>query len=110
MEAKKTGHASHDKVVEQMTPKKEGHNSQLMNERVQEIFDEFMKLEEDKKEITKHQRELKAKAKLEYGILSDVFAHEIRLKKKEKRRKKKEKRGGTKRKKTKKTKKSYRGK
>jgi len=59
---------------------KEGHNSGV-NAPLVGIFDEFMDLEEKKKELAKAQRDLHARAKTEFDVQSAVFSHEIRLRK-----------------------------
>lgn len=72
---KKTGHASHDKVMQQAT-KTPGINTVL-----KDMVETYLKYEEDKKLINKAQREIRAKAKEEHGILSSVWSAEIRMRK-----------------------------
>ena len=57
-----------------------GHNGKV-NEALVEILDTYMSMEEDKKQIGKSQRDLRAKAKTEHGVESAVFNHEIKLRK-----------------------------
>lgn len=61
----------------------EGHNSGQVNEALQDIFADYLKLEEDSKAINKAKRDLRAKAKSEHGVASSVFNHEIKLQKME---------------------------
>jgi hypothetical protein len=63
-------------------PATEGHNSTgLINEPLLQIFTDWEALELQKKEITKAQNQLKAKAKTEHNIPKMNFAQEIRLRK-----------------------------
>lgn len=57
-----------------------GHNSHK-NPAVIKIFDEYISIDEKKKEMSKHQRQIKARAKDEFGISKRNFDHEIRMQK-----------------------------
>lgn len=56
-----------------------GHNGGT--DALQQIFTDYAHLEENKKQLSKAQRDLRAKAKQEFNIASSVFAHEVRLQK-----------------------------
>lgn len=62
-------------------PAGKGHNRGNINEDLKELFTDYMKMEEDKKAISKAQRDLRARAKEEHGVTSDNFNHEIKLQK-----------------------------
>lgn len=57
-----------------------GHNSGV-NPQLQELVQEIIELDEKKKELAKAQRDLRNRAKTEFGVLSTVLAHEIKLRK-----------------------------
>jgi cobalamin biosynthesis protein CobT len=57
-----------------------GHNSGgQINKPLKKIFEQYLQIDANKKEMGKTQRSLRAKAKEEHGIQLDVFSHEIRL-------------------------------
>ena len=58
-----------------------GHNRGQVNEALQEIFSDYRKMDEDKKAISKAQRDLRAKAKDEHNVSSANFNHEVKLQK-----------------------------
>lgn len=60
-----------------------GHNGQI-NKPLAQIFANYASMDEDKKQISKAQRDLRAKAKEEHGIDKGVFAHEVRMMKMDK--------------------------
>jgi uncharacterized protein (UPF0335 family) len=82
MANKKTGNASHDKVVEQM--EKANLRTGKVNSQLKEIFAKYMDLEEETKVLNQAKRELRAQAKDQFQVPSSVFSHEIRLKKMDK--------------------------
>jgi uncharacterized protein (UPF0335 family) len=51
------------------------------NEALVEMFEEHEALNENKKELSKAQRELRSKAKEQFGVSSAVFNHLIKLRK-----------------------------
>lgn len=59
-----------------------GDNSEI-NQPLVDIFDEDDHLEEQQKMIGKQRRELRAKAKEEHGISSDVYQHQKKLRRME---------------------------
>lgn len=94
MTAKKTKAVKPAKKASNKKPPKEkkksaplaaaGHNSAgHVNKPLLKLFDEFEKMNSNKKQITKAQADIKAKAKEQFGIQKDVFDHEIRMRKKE---------------------------
>lgn len=70
---KKTGHKSHDKVIEQDWKAKEGHNSGAVNPEVQSLFAEHEAIHANIKILQKDQKALRVKAKDEFGIPTRVF-------------------------------------
>ena len=78
--AKKTGNASHDKVVEQMEKVKIKEKGKV-NTHLKDIFTKYMDLEEETKVLNQAKRELRSQAKDQFQVPSSVFMHEIRLKK-----------------------------
>ncbi len=65
--------------VEALPPR--GHNSGEIDAPLQAIFDEYKRLEADKKVIAKAQAELKARAKEMHNVPKENFAHEIKMQK-----------------------------
>lgn len=65
-------------------PAAAGHNSGDTGEVVQgivDVIDEILKLDEQKKHIGKAQRDLRNRAKTEFGVMAGPLAHELRLRK-----------------------------
>jgi len=62
-------------------PAGKGHNSGKVNEALKEIFVSYAKLDEDKKAISKAQRDLRAQAKEEHNVSAANFSHEVKLQK-----------------------------
>jgi hypothetical protein len=63
-----------------------GHNSNngQVNEALVELFSEYSDLEENGRAISKAKRDLRARAKEEFGVSSSVFNHEAKLRRMEK--------------------------
>lgn len=60
----------------------EGHNAKgAINEPLKQLFTDFEALEEQKKQISTAQSQIKARAKTEHNIPKTVFSAEIRLRK-----------------------------
>lgn len=57
-----------------------GHNSKPIPELI-EIFKKYLGFEDQKKEIAKKQRDLRNRAKKEFGVLGSSFQHEIAMQK-----------------------------
>jgi uncharacterized protein (UPF0335 family) len=58
----------------------EGHNSGI-NAPLVKMFEEYERLDANKKEITKAQSDIRARAKDEHGVAKKNFTHEIALRK-----------------------------
>lgn len=58
-----------------------GHNGGKVNKPLVKMFDDYAKMDEDKKQISKAQRDIRARAKEEHGVNKDVFGHEVKLRK-----------------------------
>ncbi len=58
-----------------------GHNG-AVNKPLQKLFASYSDMEKDKKQISKAQRDLRAKAKEEHNVDKEVFMHEIKMQKK----------------------------
>lgn len=58
-----------------------GHNSGKVNKPLVQLFEDFAHLDEQKKEISKAQRDIRSRAKEEFGVQSSVFNHEVKLRK-----------------------------
>lgn len=78
---KKTGHKSHDKIMEQDWAAKEGHNSGGINPEVQNLFAEDEKLEESIKTLQKDRKSIRVRAKEEFGIPLRVWSIEKSMRK-----------------------------
>jgi hypothetical protein len=81
---KKTGHKSHDKIMEQDYQAKriaEGHNSGGINPEVQNLFAEDEKLEDAIKVLQKDRKAIRVRAKEEFGIPLRVWAIEKAMRK-----------------------------
>lgn len=78
---KKTGHKSHDKIMEQDWEAKEGHNSGVVNPEVQKLFSDHEAIQESIKTLQKDQKSLRVRAKDEFGIPTRVFTIEMSMRK-----------------------------
>ncbi len=83
---KKTGHKSHDRVMEQDYQAKQravttGHNSGLINPLIQEIYSGYEQIEESIKALNKDKKALRVKAKEEFGVPTRVFSIELSMRK-----------------------------
>jgi uncharacterized protein (UPF0335 family) len=59
-----------------------GHNSGgNINKPLMDKIDQLIKLDDDKKQIGKHQRDIKASIKDEFGFDKEVVSHEIKMRK-----------------------------
>jgi hypothetical protein len=58
-----------------------GHNSAEVVGGLVAAVDEMLAINEQKKALGKAERDIRNKVKSEYGVLSSVFAHEMRLRK-----------------------------
>lgn len=58
-----------------------GHNSGQINDALVQIFTDYEALEANKKEISKAQRDLRARAKSEFNVQTNVFSDQIRKRK-----------------------------
>ena len=66
----------------EITPIKSiGHNSGEVIPGLVAAVDEMLAIQEQKKALGKAERDIRNKVKSEYGVLSSVFAHEMRLRK-----------------------------
>ena len=85
--AKKPSKKASKKSKVERLPKSEaagiGHNKGQINKDVEKQINSYMRMEEDKKQISKAQRDIKANLKEKHGILSSVLSHEIRMRKME---------------------------
>lgn len=61
-----------------------GHNSGKVIPELVKLVDEILAFDEQKKSIAKAQRDLRNRAKQEFGVLAGPLAHEIRLRKMDK--------------------------
>lgn len=82
---KKTGHKSHDRIMEQDYEAKqrasEGHNSNMVNPEIQEIFSKHEAIQADIKTLQKDQKALRVRAKDEFSIPTRVFTILIGMRK-----------------------------
>lgn len=78
---KKTGHKSHDKIMEQDWQAKQGHNSGGVNPEVQGLFSEDEKLEDAIKTLQADRKAIRVRAKEEFGIPLRVWAIEKSMRK-----------------------------
>ena len=78
---KKTGHKSHDKIMEQDWQAKQGHNSGITNPEVQQLFADHEKVQESIKTLQQDQKSLRVRAKEEFGIPTRVFTILIGMRK-----------------------------
>lgn len=81
---KKTGHKSHDKVMEQDYEAKrsrEGHNSGQINLDVIKMFEEHESIEENIKAMRSDQKALRVTLKEEYGLPTVVVTRELQQRK-----------------------------
>lgn len=69
-----------DKPKKPKTPPK-GTGDNSVNKPLVKIFDDYAQLDKSKKEIAKAQRDLRAKAKESHGVQSNVFNHQVKLRK-----------------------------
>ncbi len=58
-----------------------GHNTGKVNPQLQKIYEEYHELDENAKAISRGKRDLRARAKEEFGVMTAVFNHEFKLQK-----------------------------
>jgi hypothetical protein len=73
--------AKKEKVDKVTSIKTIGHNSGEVVEGLVAAVDEMLSIAEQKKALGKAERDIRNMVKDQYGVLSSVFAHEIRLRK-----------------------------
>lgn len=78
---KKTGHKSHDAIMEQDWKAKEGHNSGQMNEDVIGKFEEHERIEATIKALRGDQKAIRVTMKEEYGLPTVVVTRELQERK-----------------------------
>lgn len=82
---KKTGHKSHDRVMQQDYEAKQrasmGHNSGLINPVIQKLYTDYEQIEQNIKALNKDKKALRVKAKEEFGVATRVFSIELSMRK-----------------------------
>lgn len=78
---KKTGHKSHDKVMQEDWEAKQGHNSGGINPEMQKIYNDYEALEASSKALNKDKKTLRNRAKEEFGVALRVFNIELSMRK-----------------------------